>query len=636
MAAIDFPNSPSVNSLFTSGSQTWIWTGTAWNLVISSVVGATGPTGPQGNASSVAGPTGPTGRFTVAADSPPLSPTPVTGDAWFNSSTGRVYVYFDSYWVESASSNIGPAGPTGATGAQGAPSNVTGPTGSTGPTGATGPRGMTGATGPQGLYVAGPTGPYGPTGSAGATGPEGQRGPTGATGPLGATGPTGPDGVTGPTGAQGNAGPTGPTGPRGFAGATGPNGATGATGPAVTGPTGAVGPTGPSGGPTGPTGATGATGLQGITGPQGLRGEAGATGATGAASTIAGPTGPQGATGATGAASTVTGPQGPIGPTGAQGLQGIQGPTGASGASFAGVTSTSNLTIGLGSKNFQVNKVDAFAVGTRGRLASSAVPTNYMEGIITFIVGTSITMTVDALNGDGNTYASWNFVLGSGSIGPTGPQGAQGTSITVKGSVAAVGNLPSSGNAVNDAWIVTANGSLYVWNGSSWVNAGPIVGPTGPQGIQGIQGIQGPTGAQGITGPQGAQGITGPQGATGPSVTGPTGAIGPAFFALTGSQYLNSITLTAGDKSSLVRINSSSPTVVTVPLDSEYNFDVGTQIVITQLGIGLVTIAGASSGGVSVNILSEGSRYTTKARYAVASLIKLGNNSWLLSGNLSV
>jgi hypothetical protein len=150
MAAIDFPNSPSVNDTFTSGSQTWIWTGTAWNLVISTVVGATGPTGPQGNASSVAGPTGPTGRFTVAADSPPISPTPVTGDAWFNSSTGRGYVYFDSYWVESASSNIGPAGPTGATGAQGAPSNVTGPTGSTGPTGATGPRGITGATGPQG------------------------------------------------------------------------------------------------------------------------------------------------------------------------------------------------------------------------------------------------------------------------------------------------------------------------------------------------------------------------------------------------------------------------------------------------------------------------------------------------------
>jgi hypothetical protein len=257
-----------------------------------------------------------------------------------------------------------------------------------------------------------------------------------------------------------------------------------------------------------------------------------------------------------------------------------------------------------------------------------------MEGIISLIVGTSITMTVDALNGDGNTYASWNFVLGSGSIGPTGPTGAQGTSITVKGSVATVGSLPSVGNAVNDAWIVSGDGNLYVWNGSAWVNAGPIVGPTGPTGATGasVTGATGATGSQGITGPTGSQGEQGITGPTGPSVTGATGATGPAFFALTGAQYLNSITLTAGDAASLVRINSSSPTVVTVPNDSEYTFSTGTQIVLTQIGIGLVTITGAAG----VNVLSEGSRYTTKARYAVASLIKLGSNSWLLSGNLSV
>ena len=210
--------------------------------------------------------------------------------------------------------------------------------------------------------------------------------------------------------------------------------------------------------------------------------------------------------------------------------------------------------------------------------------------------------------------------------------GAQGTSITVKGQVAAVGNLPSVGNTVNDAYIVTANGNLYVWSGSAWINAGPIVGPTGATGATGSQGITGPTGAQGITGPTGSQGITGP---TGASITGPTGVsgpTGPAFFNLIGAQYLNSVTLTSADVGTIVKINSSSATVVTIPLDgaSGYTFPVGTQIVLTQLGIGLVTITG--SAGVSV--LSEGFRYTTKARYAVASLIKLGSNSWLLSGNL--
>lgn len=92
MAAIDFPNSPSVNDEFTVGSTTWYWDGTRW--LIKNSQGPIGPTGP-----------------------------------------------------------LGPTGPTGPTGAQGEPSTVTGPTGPTGPlgpTGPTGPRGFTGPTGPTG------------------------------------------------------------------------------------------------------------------------------------------------------------------------------------------------------------------------------------------------------------------------------------------------------------------------------------------------------------------------------------------------------------------------------------------------------------------------------------------------------
>jgi hypothetical protein len=93
--------------------------------------------------------------------------------------------------------------------------------------------------------------------------------------------------------------------------------------------------------------------------------------------------------------------------------------------------------------------------------------------------------------------------------GPTGAQGAQGVSINVKGSVATVGNLPASGNTLNDAYIITATGDLWVWNGSIWSNVGRLVGPTGPQGIQGVQGITGPTGAPST--------VTGPLGPTGPN-----------------------------------------------------------------------------------------------------------------------
>jgi hypothetical protein len=357
----------------------------------------------------------------------------------------------------------------------------------------------------------------------------------------------------------------------------------------------------------------------------------GATGPTGAASSIAGPTGPAGPTGATGPASTVTGPAGPVGPTGPTG---ITGPAGPQGPSYLGVTSSSNLTIENGvTKNFVVNKVDAFTVGTRARLASAAVPAQFMEGVLTIIVGTSITMLVDKVNGNGNTYASWVLVLGAGEVGPIGPTGAQGTSITVKGQVAAVVNLPSVSNVVNDAYIVSANGNLYVWNGSIWVNAGPIVGPTG------ATGASGPTGATGATGPTST--VAGPTGATGPTgaaVTGPTGGTGPtgpANFELTGSNYLTSIILTSGDAARIVKMNSSTAVDLTIPADgfNGYTFPVGTQIVFTQLGVGQVTVK-AQTGAVLIR--SEGTRITTKARYAVGSLIKLATNEWLLSGNLTV
>jgi hypothetical protein len=189
--AIDFPSSPSVNQTYTYGSQQWKWTGTAWDLVVTQVIGPTGATGPTGAPSTVTGPTGstgPTGRygsFALSSATPPA--LPALGDAWFDSTTGQIYVYYDGYWVESSSSIAGVTGPTGSQGVQGP----------TGPTGAQGVQGVQG--------VQGPTGPTGAQGNVGPTGPS-VTGPTGSSGPRGFTGPTGvsgPEGPTGPTGGQG-------------------------------------------------------------------------------------------------------------------------------------------------------------------------------------------------------------------------------------------------------------------------------------------------------------------------------------------------------------------------------------------------------------------------------------------------
>ena len=194
---------------------------------------------------------------------------------------------------------------------------------------------------------------------------------------------------------------------------------------------------------------------------------------------LVGPTGPTGAQGVAGPTGP-TGIQGGVGPTGTQGVAGPTGPTGIQGS--VGPT------------------------GTQG-VAGPTGPTG-----ITGPTGTQ-----------GNPGEN-------GPTGPTGAQGNPGTGITFKGSVATVGDLPSSGNVIGDGYIVNSDGHLYVWNGSIWNDVGQLVGPTGPTGAQGVAG---PTGAQGVAGPTGPTGIQGDVGPTGPTgiqgdvgITGPTGPTG--------------------------------------------------------------------------------------------------------------
>jgi hypothetical protein len=147
VSAIDFPTSPSVDETHTVGNRVWKWNGTTWDALRTTIPYATGATGA----------TGEDGQFSVAATTAPS--TPEEGDAWFDSASGDVFIYYDGVWVEASNANDGPTGPTGltgvtgatgavgATGVTGADSTVTGPTGPTGPTGSTvtGPTGVTGA-----------------------------------------------------------------------------------------------------------------------------------------------------------------------------------------------------------------------------------------------------------------------------------------------------------------------------------------------------------------------------------------------------------------------------------------------------------------------------------------------------------
>jgi hypothetical protein len=58
----------------------------------------------------------------------------------------------------------------------------------------------------------------------------------------------------------------------------------------------------------------------------------------------------------------------------------------------------------------------------------------------------------------------------------------KGFEVSVKGTKPTVSNLPPSGNELGDAWIVEADGHIYIWNGTSWTDGGQFKGDQGPPG----------------------------------------------------------------------------------------------------------------------------------------------------------
>lgn len=96
--------------------------------------------------------------------------------------------------------------------------------------------------------------------------------------------------------------------------------------------------------------------------------------------------------------------------------------------------------------------------------------------------------------------------------GPTGPQGLQGLpgqGLSIKGLYASSSALNAAvpTGTLGDGYLVGSD--LYVWDGNSWENVGPIVGPTGPTGPS--DGPTGPTGPQGAQGPAGSASAYAPE-----------------------------------------------------------------------------------------------------------------------------
>lgn len=113
----------------------------------------------------------------------------------------------------------------------------------------------------------------------------------------------------------------------------------------------------------------------------------------------------------------------------------------------------------------------------------------------TYYQGDEVTYTV---NNNTSTYRYINATPSRG-IAPTntvywqiiaqgskGENGADGTSVKIKGSLDNASQLPASGNEEGDGYLIDRN--LYVWDGSKWNNVGTIKGDKGDKGDDGDPG----------------------------------------------------------------------------------------------------------------------------------------------------
>lgn len=133
-------------------------------------------------------------------------------------------------------------------------------------------------------------------------------------------------------------------------------------------------------------------------------------------------------------------------------------------------------------------------------------------------------------------------------------------------------------------------------------------------------------GATGPTGPTGFVGPTGPVGATG--ATGPQGDWSTAQPIITESV---SFIVELSDAGKILKCDSGASMIATIPTEASVAFQNGQKIDFIQYGAGQLTIAGAV--GVTVRATPTNK---LRARYSVASAVKIGTNEWVLVGDLAL
>lgn len=107
--------------------------------------------------------------------------------------------------------------------------------------------------------------------------------------------------------------------------------------------------------------------------------------------------------------------------------------------------------------------------------------------VVTFVTGPSVAPGQTPTVTKGGTELEPVFTLNP----ERGATGAQASGVAIRGVVATQAALPTTGNAVGHAYVVTspAPSHMWIWSGSAWVDLGVFQGPKGDPGTTSFTGL---------------------------------------------------------------------------------------------------------------------------------------------------
>ena len=417
-------------------------------------------------------------------------------------------------------------------------------------------------------------------GATGAAGTSGTSGVNGTSGGNGTSGSSGTSGISQPgtPGSNGTSGTSGISQP-GTPGSNGTSGTSGISQPGTPGSNGTSGTSGSSG-TSGNTGSSGTSGQNGTSGTSGQNGTAGSSGTSG----ISGASGSSGTSGINGSSGTsgVSGSSGTSGSSGISGSSGTSGQDGASNSFFNYQSRTNTQSGNPGNGNIIWDNVTQASANSISISDTETGNINVDLFLSNLIIGSVITIQDKANH---TNYQTWT--------------------ITSK-----------TDNSTYWTYGVTLVTSTHSFSGGDNVLLIIVSTPSGTSGTSGANGTSGSSGTSGTSGNTGSSGTSGTSGTT---------------LVITNRQTA-SYSLVLSDASKLVEMNVGSANNLTIPLNSSQSFATGTQILVTQYGVGQTTIV--PTGGVTLRSLGAATKMN--GQYSSAVLIKIGTDEWDLFGNITV